>query len=305
MVGRIRAEFVLRGGPWEGEVLPVVVEDPGTADGERLVANQYGIFFLKEQPYGIVPFSSHRIFLALREGRVARPGEGNDLIAFIREELLYSLSGAASKGRADAVRDLGTLPSDERTTAVLRNLLKEEDAQLRALAVVALLRANEPIAVTPASDYLTRQDRDPQQADSILLAFRHLTCEGAVEALTALLPAGEVLVRRVAVSALGRIASGKSIPALMGAALNDQDQEVRFGAMQALSRITLKPDSSPRWHDFRDNEARYTEFWKHWWATEGKGEFEGIEQKEPGKSQGRERRDGGAAEKESKKDEKK
>jgi len=177
--------------------------------------------------------------------------------------LLAALGSAHASVRQYSARRLAALDPqavkglkpDDRDCAVLRNALGDESPQVRQDVVKFVVRLE-----ADCRDELVRKaldDEDPVVLTTALEAVRPGIGPDGVERLERLLSgsrSGEV--REAAANALGKLGSQKSLPVLM-AALDDPEENVRWfaveglhklGAAQAVPRISemLEKDASAR-----------------------------------------------------------
>jgi hypothetical protein len=286
---RMHVDAVLKG-TFEGAELPAFMPPEGRP-GEavrRPVENVYGIFFLSRRQGGLFVADTSLFWLSLREGCPAPPRDAGPLER-LRRELIFTSAGPRSVASVAATQQLGLLPLHETSLTHLKNLLRNDDLELRGAAIEALLHLNRSEALSPALDFDARVEKLPEgkrserlvaQVAALRAATRLLTGEESIAALKAVLPHEDPRWRRSAAFALSRIPEGACVPVLVRA-LDDDDLEVRFHAVFGLGTVTLKQDPRrPTMAEFRLDQRKYLTYWKDWWKREAAPVFEAAEGKD-------------------------
>jgi HEAT repeat protein len=120
----------------------------------------------------------------------------------------------------------------------LLEALKNDEAEVRALASSALGKIGDKRVVQPLCELL--KDKEPEVRRAVVNALGKIGDKRVVQPLCELLKDKEPEVRRAVVNALGKLKDQRAIVPLISA-LKDQNSGVREGAAKALDELGWKP----------------------------------------------------------------
>ncbi len=262
VLARLEVDEVLKG-DCKGRSLTVAYDPPSMFGGvDGLVKDEYALFFLSRSGSLLVPTDEQNIKIPIRLGRLAAPGEAGDVLALVREELLFTAAGPASLSaegqlfqrvqermqkhqsladlelgnsfyllRQDAALNtiaawqLGELPPEPRALALLRSLLGSADRDLKQAAVTALLNLKEPEALQAAVEFI---DSAPKSLSKRLISMNY---GGDAEMLSAIEDFHS---------------SDPEVVAELGSMLKHPSVELRRAAIGALASLYHGPIRSDR-----------------------------------------------------------
>jgi hypothetical protein len=147
----------------------------------------------------------------------------------------------------------------------LRSGLRQtSDPVLQARITSALLQRGDLSQLGSARRTLSRTDVTEEQRDLLLHAIsKGVRDTRAAPELQLLLASDDVQLRRAGAEALWHSAARSSVPALIKA-LDDSDQDIRYFAVRGLAEVTGKQEWGPTTNVFKDNEHHYLSQWKKW-----------------------------------------
>lgn len=235
---------------------------------QEVSASQFAAFFLRRvnaQEFAVLnPY--YPSIVALPTGQIIE-GDPLDKVAVELAHVLLT-PGTSRDKRIDAIDALDSIDTPTSTAALLR-ATRTQDLTLKLLASAALLRRNEISTLNTVANKLLQ---DPQSVgESILWKLSFAIENGvknprAIPALSRLVSAGDVRVRRAGAAGLRHSNATDAIPAL-SKALSDSDQTVRYTAVIGLAEITAQYEWGPSIDLFQREEQRYLAHWKEWTST--------------------------------------
>ena len=149
-----------------------------------------------------------------------------------------------------------------------RSRLADSNSGIRLECVASLVRHNDPTALAVVEDVLLHFDRAPwPHSINVVYAVRDgLADPRAIPVLERAFGSQNFDVRMAAIMALRRTGEARVLKTLKNA-LRDGNQEIRYAAVVGFAEITNQPEWRPLFADFRENEARYIEYWSDWAAA--------------------------------------
>jgi hypothetical protein len=241
-------------------------------------ASQFGMFFLRETPEGLVfvsPF--YPSILALREGCTAK---GRDLERVVAEiDCILKSPAATNRDLLTTIQYFRTVPPAN-AIPPLRAAARKLRSPFNVLASYILVQHND-VSMLPLleeslqkSSKLLVQDEDGSSEFNLSVALTYIKDEGAIPALSRLIVSSDVQTRRDAAGALRHIGT-EAIIAPLSPALYDDDWEVRWMAVMGLAGITGDDDEEddqswyPSHQAFKENEQHYLDHWREWVKKKG------------------------------------
>jgi len=153
---------------------------------------------------------------------------------------------------------------NDETRAALHVLAADPDLLLAGDATAALIFDNDLSILSVAERILSKPAVYPLEAvANVRGAIGEIKDARAVPNLARLVRSPDVETRRAAAYALRQSRSPAAIDAL-GAALEDDDLDVKYSAVAGLSEITGQTDGMPSIPLFRSNPEPYLARWKEW-----------------------------------------
>lgn len=239
---------------------------PSTPVGFGSIApTQYGMFFLRRESvrsYAVLdPY--YPFVTAIPDGSVVK---GSDLERVAAEVINVLASPSVSPDlRREALSVLESVVT-EKVTAALHRTARESDTVLSLEAIGMLLRRNDISMLDKATEVLLQPP--PNVDDYILKNLAYAIGYGvrdpeSIPALTRLLSAPDMHVRRNAVSAL-RHAHVEAAIGPLSIALDDSDHDVRYEAVMGLAEITGQDRWAPSIQLFARDEERFLTYWREW-----------------------------------------
>lgn len=225
---------------------------------------QFGVFFLRKVAQGYEVMDPYYPFVVTAPGAAA--GTGN-YVDQVTTEVTHTFdsSTATSDERLQAVVVLRTLQTALAARG-LKSAASGPDLRARAWALASLLARNDITLLDSAIELMLSGDPRIDQDLKNVVAFGlrdGVRDPRAVSALTRLLVAKDVTLRRSAAAALRSTHDTTAIEPLKQA-LFDSDQQVRYLAVAGLGEITGQDDWTPSVDYFRQNEARFLGHWREW-----------------------------------------
>ena len=179
--------------------------------------------------------SLQRLLDQLHCGDDARAEMAAQALRGVGEYALVALSDMCASEKVDsrwwATRVLGEVPGPAATELLVKRL-KDDDADVRAVAILSLGQRNDPAAVNPLLAILLESGGyEARHAADALARLGDLASPVLVDALTA----DHASVRINAARALARLSDGDAVPALVNA-LDDESAVVAHWAAVALKK---------------------------------------------------------------------
>lgn len=156
----------------------------------------------------------------------------------------------------------------------VRTLQTSADIRLRTCGYDLLIRNGDMAVLPDIVRFIGSSSSQNVPLSDLSSALAKVRDVRAVPFLEKLSDASQLVVRLTAVETLRNIANSSAVPTLIHK-LDDRNSMVRFQAVKGLAQITKKdPTFDPSMPEFDQNEARYLGFWKQWWTSEGKNQYQ-------------------------------
>jgi HEAT repeats len=232
--------------------------------GKRgLSAGTTGVFFLRQIPsHAYTVVDPDNPFVLAKEPSPANAGDALDRVVAEVDGVLQS-KDASIYDRKDAIFALRWVKTDA-ATAALRRAARDENAEVRLLAMITLLGNGDISVLDKFADVLLNAPSgipSPYTAGNLSGALRQLDDPKAVPALARLLHARDAGVRSNAAMGLRHIGT-EAVIAPLSEALDDRDQMVRYQAVMGLATATGEMNGAPSLELFKSDEKRYIDYWR-------------------------------------------
>ena len=238
-------------------------------------AGQFGMYFFRETPEGLVFVSSYYpSILAMREGCATA---GRDLDGVVSEiDCILKSPAATNRDLLTTIQYFRTVPP-AMAIPPLRAAARKLPSPFNVLASYILVHHND-VSMLPLleeslqkSSKLLVQVEDGSSEFNLSGALAFIKDEAAIPALSRLIISSDVQTRRDAAGAFRHISS-EAIIAPLSKLLYDEDWEVRWIAVMGLASVAGDDDDEswyPSHQAFRENEQHYLDHWRQWVKKKG------------------------------------
>lgn len=247
-----------------------------------LQKGEYVLLFLKREGgrYKLTfkYYGKFRAKIPVSSGNMQIKAEGSNPSALVQQELLNSLKSKVPNVILPSLIGLEGLKS-KAAIMHIENLLDFNDVAVKGQALSTLIKLGSIDHIAEAISYIDEQPTTKKQGRykvEIILSLEKVRDANAVPELHALLKHQNALVRREVAASLRSIKDRSSIPFLIEA-LDDLQEEVRIQAVMGLTEMDIVDMRSKYWENPAAEEEkwieRYISLWKAWWQEEGKEKF--------------------------------